>query len=235
MQSIGGSARMAKNSLKAVLLDVDGTLIDSNDAHAHAWVEALAEFGHHVEFQRTRDLIGTGGDKLLPELTGIEKESPQGKQISERRTDLFKQRYLPTLKPFPAARALLEALRELGLKLVVASSASSDELGELLEVAGVDDLIERKTSSSDAKESKPDPDIVEAAVASAGCSAEEAVMRGDTPYDVMAASRAGVAIVALRCGGWDDEALRGAVAIYDDPQDLLARLESSPFRAADAA
>jgi HAD superfamily hydrolase (TIGR01509 family) len=214
---------------KAVILDVDGTLIDSNAAHAAAWVDAVAEFGHRVDFDHVRRLIGMGGDKVLPRITGVEKETEEGRRMSERRGEIFREKYLPSLKPFPAARALLERMKADGLSLVVASSASKEDLGALLDRAGVHDLIEEKTSSSDAEESKPDPDIVRAALKSAGVSPREAVMLGDTPYDVESAGRACVACVALRCGGWDADALAGAVAIYDGPADLLRRYDDSPF------
>ncbi|HYJ80259.1 MAG TPA: HAD family hydrolase, partial [Longimicrobiaceae bacterium] len=131
---------------------------------------------------------------------------------------------------FTAARELLERMRADGLTLVVATSASKDDLGALLKAAGVEDLIDASSTSSDAEESKPDPDIVQAALDAAGCDPGEAVMLGDTPYDIEAASRAGVGCVALRCGGWwSDEDLAGATAVYDDPADLLARYEDSPF------
>ncbi len=216
---------------KVALLDVDGTLLDSNDAHALSWVEIFADFGHEATFERVRELIGKGGDKLVPEVTGFEQGSPEGEAMSKRRKALFRSKFLPSLRPFPKARALLEAMRAGGLELVVATSAGEDEVDGLLRAAGVRDLIDEKTSSGDAARSKPDPDIVRAALAKAGCLPREAVMLGDTPYDVEAASRAGVRVVALRCGGWGDEALRGALARYDDPADLLARYESSPFGA----
>jgi HAD superfamily hydrolase (TIGR01509 family) len=216
-------------NVMAALLDIDGTLIDSNGAHASAWVEALSEFGYDVPFGRVRALIGKGGDKLLPETVGVEKDSPKGVEISKRRGAIFKEKYLPTLRPFPSARELVAALREGGLRLVVATSATADEIKALLDVANVRDLLSDVKTSKDAKDSKPDPDIVIAALTAAKCHPSEAVMLGDTPYDVQAAARAGVVAVALRCGGWDDASLAGAKAIYDDPHDLLAKLDTSPF------
>lgn len=217
------------NAPKVALLDIDGTLLDSNDAHALAWVDVLAEFGHETSFERVRELIGKGGDKLLPEVTGLAKESPEGEAISKRRTAIFKAKYLPDLRPFPGARALLEALRSRGLGLVIATSSGADQVEGLLRAAGVHDLVDDEATSDDAARSKPDPDVVRAALAKSGRRPAEAVMLGDTPYDVEAAARAGVRSVALRCGGWDDEALRGAAAVYDDPRDLLANLATSPF------
>src|SRR5258708_1111111 len=109
--------------LKGVLLDVDGTLVDSNDAHAEAWVRALAEAGVRAEFAKVRRLIGKGGDKLLPEVAGIDAASPRGKAIGERRGEIFQTEYLPSLRPFPGARDLLLRMKGNGLRLAVASSS----------------------------------------------------------------------------------------------------------------
>lgn len=212
-----------------VILDIDGTLVDSNDAHARAWVEALAEHGIDVEYEKARRLIGMGGDKLLPELTGLEEDSARGEKIGESRSKIFKTKYLPHLKPFPRVKELLARMTEDGIRLVVASSAKEDELKELLKIAGADEFIEDKTSSSDAENSKPDPDIVEAALGDLGLKPDEVVMIGDTPYDVEAAARAGIKTLAFRSGGWQDAELPGAVAVYQDAADLLARYDSSPL------
>jgi HAD superfamily hydrolase (TIGR01509 family) len=215
--------------LKAVIFDIDGTLIDSNDAHAQSWIDTFEEFGYEASFDTVRALIGKGGDKLLPEAIGVEMDSDEGKKLSAHRSDIFKRDYLPKLRAFPGVRRLLERMRDDGLVLVVATSANEDEVGALLKVAGVKDLMAARTTSSDAKHSKPDPDIVEAAVESAGVEASESIMLGDTPYDVEAATRAGVRIVAVRCGGWGDADLSGAMAIYDDPAALLREYDGSPF------
>jgi HAD superfamily hydrolase (TIGR01509 family) len=216
---------------RVALLDVDGTLIDSNDQHAQAWVDVGREFGIEIDYAHVRRLIGMGGDKVLPEVAGIEEDDPQGEAMAERRGEIFRERYLPTLQPFPQARELLQRLREDGWTLVVATSANKKDMDGLLRQAGIKDLIEEKTSSSDAEESKPDPDIVQAALKAAGARPEDAVMLGDTPYDVEASGRAGVRCVALRCGGWGDAELGDAVAVYDDPADLLSRYQESPFGA----
>lgn len=215
--------------LRAVLLDVDGTLVDSNDAHARAWVDAFAEFGRAIAFERIRPLIGKGGDKLMPEVSGLDPESAEGKRIDARRSAIFQERYLPKLEPLPRARELLERFRADGLTLVVATSAKNEELEPLLEICGASRLVTARTSSDDAENSKPDADIVTAALARAKVPASDALMLGDTPYDIEAAARAGVDTVAVRSGGWDDAALVRALAIYDDASALLAHYEESPF------
>jgi len=213
----------------AVLLDVDGTLVDSNDAHAEAWRQAFSDNGIDVSFAAVRRCIGMGGDKLLPEVSGIEESSPTGQKIGDRRAAIFKQG-LPTIRAFRDAGKLVETLKGRGFTLVAASSAKEDELHPLLETAGARDLIHGATSSDDAEESKPEPDIVHAALGHAKVSAAQAVMIGDTPYDIEAARRAGVKTIAFRSGGWSDADLAGAIAIYDGPWDLLARLDDSPLR-----
>ena len=216
--------------LRGALLDVDGTLLDSNDAHAVSWAEVFAQFGYAIRFEHVRPLVGMGGDKLLPILTGLDNESTEGKRLTERKKALFEQKYLPHLLPTRGARPLLEHMVGEGLALVIATSAGDDEMRALLDRAGVADLIDDATSSGDVERSKPDPDVIGAALRKGRLRADEAVMIGDTPYDIAAAVKAGVPTIALRCGGWwDDLALGGAVAIYNDPADLLAHYDESPL------
>jgi len=215
--------------LKAVLLDVDGTLIDSNDAHAQAWLEAFERCGYRTTFEQVRELIGKGGDKLIPEVTRLPADSEEGKRVSKERSVIFDRSYLPQLRAFPQAEALLQRLHDSGLQLVVASSAKSAELRPLLDLCNAWPLVSHQTSSDDAAHSKPDPDIIQVALRKAQCAPSEALMLGDTPYDVEAAAKAGVRAVALRSGGHPDAALSRAVAIYDDVADLLACFDSSPF------
>jgi HAD superfamily hydrolase (TIGR01509 family) len=216
-------------ALKAVLLDIDGTLVDSNDAHAQAWLEVFDHNGYSTPFERIRELIGEGSDKLLPQVTGLDPESHEGKRLSTERAALFRRKYLPTLRPFPKAEALVRRLRGAGLRLLVASSARQDELIPLLELCGALPFVESPTSSDEARHSKPDPDVVQVALAKARCSPGEAVLLGDTPYDISAAIKAGVGAIALRSGGHPDKALRRALAIYDDAADLLANFDTSIF------
>ena len=219
----------AMTTIRGVLLDIDGTLVGSNDAHARAWVKAFAEAGLTIRFEQVRPLIGMGSDKLIPRVSGIDPESKIGKRISERRGDIFLKEFVPELRPCRGAKELLDRLKARGMKLVVATSAKKKELDPLLKVCGTDRVIEAQTSSDDAENSKPDPDIVHAALKQIDLPAGEVVLLGDTPYDVEAATKAGVRMVAVRCGGWDDDALGGAAAIYDDPQDLVDHFDESPF------
>jgi HAD superfamily hydrolase (TIGR01509 family) len=213
--------------VKAVLLDVDGTLIDSNDAHARAWVDVGDEFGHEIEFGQVRWLVGMGGDRVLPQLTGLQEESAKGRKILERRGEIFRERYLPRLCPFAGTHELLERMRADGLTLVIATSAAEEDLKALLKQAHLEYLIDESTSSDEAESSKPAPDIVVAALEKSGAAAADAIMLGDTPYDVKAARSAGVRIIGVRCGGWNDKELIGAAEIYENPADLLLKYERS--------
>ena len=215
--------------LKAVLFDVDGTLVDSNDAHTDAWVTAFREHGVTVDWIKVRRSIGMGGDKLMPAVSGLDETSREGSAIAENRGTIFKRDFLPHIKPLRNAAKLVAAVKERGFTAVAASSAAKDELTPLLRIAGADSLMDATTSSDDAEESKPEPDIIRAALKRARASAGHAVLIGDTPYDVEAGRRAGVKVIGFRSGGWGDADLHGAIAIYDGPWDLLAKLDNSPL------
>lgn len=201
----------------------------SNEAHARSWVDVLSDAGFDVPFEVIWPMIGMGGDKLLPAATGIEVDTAAGKKLTDRRWEIFRHDYLPGLKPTRGARELVERMSDDGFKLIVATSASENEVGSLLEAAGVSDLLKQTTSASDAAESKPDPDIVQAAIRKSRLPPERLLMLGDTPYDVQAALGAHVNLVGLLCGGWSMLELSGATAIYDDPADLLEWYDHSPF------
>ena len=213
----------------AAILDVDGTLVDSNDAHAQAWVDAFNEAGVDVPAARVRRAIGMGGDKLMPHVAGMSGESREGKRIGKRRGEIFREQYLPHIAAFPRVRDLLQRFAADGYTLVVASSAQPDELEALLRIANVADLISTKASSDDADRSKPDPDIVSAALKRSGAAPDQALMLGDTPYDVEAARRAGIAIVAVESGGWGVPDLRGAVEVHPGAAEICAHYDQSAF------
>jgi len=213
----------------AAILDVDGTLVDSNDAHAQAWLTAFNEAGMDVSHDRVRRAIGMGGDKLMPHVAGLAPDSPQGKRIAERRKTIFAEDFLPHIRPFPRVRDLVRRFQRDGLTVVIASSASAEELDALLEIAGITDLLSAATSSDDAARSKPDPDIVQAALRQSGASRESAVMIGDTPYDVEAALAAGIAIVGVESGGWKRADLTGAVEVHPGVAELCGSYDASIF------
>ena len=172
-----------------------------------------------------------GGDKLIPLLVpDLDAEHGTGKEISDYRSNLFLDKYADQLRPAPGSRALIQRLQDAGLELAVASSSKQRELSSLLEAAQVADLLDKATTSDDAESSKPDPDIVRAALDKIHLPAKEVLMIGDTPYDIEAAHRTDVGIIAVRCGGWEDTALSGALTVYDDPQDIVNNFESLPSK-----
>ncbi|HEX8526604.1 HAD family hydrolase [Allosphingosinicella sp.] len=211
---------------RAVLFDVDGTLVDSNDLHTAAWQQAFCHFGINLPYARIRAQIGKGGDNLIPTLVPREVADRLQKEIEAFRSDLFRRAYLEKAQPFPGVCELLRLLRDDGRKIVLATSAKQAELDFHLERIGCSDLVDATTSKDDVEHSKPSPDIFEAALAKvAPLGAGETLVVGDTPWDVKAAARIGVRTVAVRCGGFADRELEqaGAAAIYDGPKELIQR------------
>jgi HAD superfamily hydrolase (TIGR01509 family) len=218
--------------IKAAIFDIDGTLIDTVDLHAEAWVEALKHFGFEIAFQDLRSQIGKGGDQILHGLLPPDVIEERGDAIKDFRSDLFKREYLHRARAFPGVRELFERVRVTGQKAVLASSGNADEVEEYKEIAGIADLIDSATSSDDAERSKPFPDIFEAALAKlAPLTPSEAVVIGDTPYDAEAARKAQMKSIGVLSGGFSEQALRdaGCTAVYRDVEDLLRNYDSSPL------
>jgi phosphoglycolate phosphatase-like HAD superfamily hydrolase len=221
--------------IRAVIFDVDGTLVDTNDLHAASWADAFRRFGHDIPQARIRHEIGKGGDQLMPALLPREVVDRQGKDIEAFRKGLYMREYLPRARPFPEVPALFRRIRAAGQKIVLASSGKADEVERYKEIAGIADLIDDATTSDDAEHSKPFPDIFRSALDRiAPIPAEDAMVVGDTPYDAEAAEKAGLRAVGLLCGGFPEGELRRSafVALYRDPADLLANYESSPLAGA---
>lgn len=216
----------------AVILDVDGTLIDSVNLHAKAWQDALREFGHEVALDDLRSQIGKGGDQLLPLFLPKDELDATGEAVNERRSQIFKERYLHDIKPFPMVRELLQRMQADGARIALASSAKADELAAYKKAARIEDLLQAETSTDDADKSKPEPDIFQAAMQRLGSpDAEQVIVIGDTPYDAEAAGKAGLRTIGLLCGGWPEDALRqaGCIATYHNPADLLDQYDRSPL------
>ncbi|WP_342163269.1 HAD family hydrolase [Methylobacterium sp. SD21] len=210
--------------MRAVIFDIDGTLLNSVDLHAKAWVEAFRHFGVETKEAEVRSQIGKGGDQLMPVFLSKERIEKDGKEIESYRSDLFKREYLDKVKPFPAVRPLFERIRREGLTVALASSGKKDEVKHYQELLGIADLIDVATSSDDADRSKPHPDIFQAAIDKLdGIAPEDMIVVGDTPYDAEAADKAGLRTIGVLCGGFPESNLKGAgcVAIYRDPQHLL--------------
>ena len=216
---------------EGALFDVDGTLIDSVDLHARAWQEAFAYFGRRVPFEEIRTQIGKGGDQLLPVFFSQDDLARRGEAIESYRSDLYKRKYFRRVRAFGCTRELFQDLLRRGVKIALASSARADELESYEKIARVDDLIDAETSSDDAARTKPHPDIFEAALKRIGTGKARTFAIGDTPWDAIAARRLGISCIGVLCGGFPEADLRsaGCIAIYDDPCDLLSRLDDSPL------
>ncbi|WP_067970540.1 HAD family hydrolase [Mycolicibacter icosiumassiliensis] len=213
----------------AVLFDIDGTLVDSNYLHVHAWSRAFSELHLEVESWRIHRAIGMDGTELVRLLSD---EAPQ--DVRRRLKDLHSQYYLRSsalLSPLPGARNLLERLAALDLPVVLATSAPEEELAALRKVLGCDDLVAAVTSSADVDVAKPDPDIIGIALDRVGATAERAVFVGDAVWDAQACVRAGVPSIGLLSGGVSRTELEmaGASAVFENAEDLLENLEQTPI------
>jgi len=213
-----------------VLFDVDGTLVDTTYLHTVAWWEALRQQGADVPMAKIHRAIGMGSDKLLDHLLDPARDRDLDEQASIAH-DILYGAWWERLRPLPGATALLHAVAGRGHAVVLASSAKEPELGQLRRVVDAEDAIAAATSSSDAEQSKPAPDILQAAIDQSGVDPRAAVFVGDSVWDVQAAARLDIPCIGLACGGTSAGELReaGAVATYDDPAALLAALDDSPI------
>ena len=215
--------------IKAVIFDVDGTLVDTVDIHAAAWQEAFRHFGHKFDYGSIRSQIGKGGDQLMPVFLSDDEIAKRGKQIEAFRSTLVKEKFFPRVHGFPCVRELMESLIDRHIEIVLASSAKKDELEFYKQVCGIDDIVRKETTSDDVELSKPHPDIFEAALALVpGVSRDDIIVVGNSPHDAEAARRAGLQTIGVLCGGFDKEDLRDArcVAIFHDPAHLLVKMDS---------
>ena len=210
---------------RAVIFDLDGTLVDSNEFHIDSWDRAFRHFGKTFSYEELRKQIGKGSDNYLPQFLTPKEMNEFGKELDQYRSDLFKKEYLPCVKPFPSVRGLFERIRGDGKQILLASSGKKPETKHYTKLLQIEDLIDGQITSEDANSSKPAPDIFNAALAKLGVSRNEAIVVGDTRFDVEAAKKAGLAAIGFLCGqAADEQTLRkaGALAVYRDPADLLA-------------
>jgi HAD superfamily hydrolase (TIGR01509 family) len=207
------------------ILDIDGTLVDSNYQHTIAWYRALRQHDQHVAIWRIHRHIGMGGDQLLPALSDEDFEREHGEDVREDEKGLYME-MIGEVEPMRDARRLIEEIKRRGHTAVLASSAKDEEVEHYLDLLDARSLADAWTSSADVQSTKPEPDLVHAALQKAGADAADAVMIGDTPYDVEAARRAGVPTIAVLTGGFSEAELReaGAVEVFESVAELLERL-----------
>jgi HAD superfamily hydrolase (TIGR01509 family) len=214
----------------AVLFDIDGTLVDSNYLHVHAWYRAFSELRIPVQSWQIHRSIGMDGGKLLETLAAAADDDAR-KQLKDLHTRYY-QDTTPLLSPLPGARDILDRIDSLGLQVVLATSAPENELATLRAVLDRDDLVSTVTSSEDVETAKPEPDIVEIALDRAEVSPERAVFVGDAVWDAKASVRAGVACIGVLSGGYSRSELEqaGAAIVFDNVLDLCTHLAESPVQ-----
>jgi HAD superfamily hydrolase (TIGR01549 family) len=210
--------------IKAVILDVDGTLVDTNYQHAIAWDRAMARHDAHVPLWRIHRHIGMGGDQLVRELAGDEVEERSGERIRDAESELYDE-LISEVRVIEGAKELISELRQRDVAVVLASSASSDEIEYYVKLLSAEDDADW-TTSSDVEETKPQPDLIEAALERAGT--RDAVMVGDTVWDIEAAKRAGILTIAVLTGGFSEGELReaGAISVYQSVVEITEDLDS---------
>jgi len=215
--------------LKAIIFDLDGTLIDSVDLHAAAWHDAFEEFGHHVSFEEVRSQIGKGGDKLIPHFLSVEDQKRHGSELESWRGNRFRDQYLPLIRPFSAVPELLMKTRDAGLQVAIASSAKQGELKRYLDIARIADLVDVEISAEDVAESKPSPDMFQIVLEKLAIKYDEAIVVGDTPYDAEAARKANIPMVGVLSGGFTEMNLKeaGCNVVYPGPSTLFACFETA--------
>jgi HAD superfamily hydrolase (TIGR01549 family) len=212
----------------AALLDVDGTLIDTNYHHAIAWYRAFSEHDLTLPLWRIHRAVGMGGDQLVPALVGDEIEAEKGDEIRETRAKLYED-LIEEVAAFAGARELIADLLERDVAVVLASSAPMDELEHYLDLLDAATLVDGWTTKADVDRTKPEPDLVKAALQKVEDG--EAVMVGDTKWDVEAAAKAGVPTICVLTGGWSRQELveAGAMSVYESVDELRRRLDETPF------
>ena len=209
----------------AFIFDIDGTLVDSNELHVDSWDRAFRHFGKQFPREKLRAQIGKGSDQYLPEFLTPDEIKRFGKQLDEYRSELFRKEYLPKVRPFPKVPELFQRIRDDNKRIMLASSGKKKDTEYYIDLLNVADLIDGYVSGDDAGSSKPAPDIFAVSLKKLGnISPADAVTVGDTKFDVEAAGKTGLKTIGFLCGGTSGTVLRevGAIAIYNDPADLLA-------------
>jgi phosphoglycolate phosphatase-like HAD superfamily hydrolase len=216
---------------EAVIFDIDGTLVDSVDLHAQAWQETFRHFGREVPFPVLRHQIGRGADQLLPLFFSSEELERFGKELEKHRSGLYKRLYLPDVKAFPKVRELFERIKSDGKLIALASSSAKEEADYYKHLANIEDLVEAEVCSEDVENSKPAADVFTVALRRIGRDSHDVLVVGDTPYDAEAAAKSNLRSVGVLCGGFAEQELldAGTIAIFRDPEHLLARYDNSPL------
>ena len=214
--------------VKAVLCDIDGTLVDSNWLHAEAWQRSFAEMGIMLDCEEVRRQIGKGGDELIPVFVPWWKRAVE-EPLKRYREWIFRENFLPEVKALPKAREFAEELKRRGIKFALASSSKKADIEDYKRIMQVEDLVDEATSADDVDRAKPHPDVFSAALQRLGLKAQDCIALGDTPYDAEAAGKAGLRTIGVETGGWTHDELMdaGCVEVYASVAELLERIDES--------
>jgi len=217
--------------IRAAIFDLDGTLVDSNELHVLAWHDTFRHFHKDIPLERLREQVGKGGDQYLPVFLNEREMREFGDEADKYRGEVFKKKYLSHVKPFPKVRELFERIRAEGKKIALASSGKEDEVRHYEKLLGIGGMVDCMTTADQVAHSKPRADVFIAALNLLSMQPGDAIAIGDTPYDVDAAKKIGLPVIGVLCGGFPEQTLRGegAVAIFDDPANLLERYYQSPL------
>ena len=214
---------------RAVILGLEGALVDTREASTLSWLVALHDGGHDVSIDLLRHLSGVSATELLRIVAGISADSTEGRDILRQQDRIFRTWYLPRILPFVGARRLLQRMKSDGLRVVALSAGSADAAPELVRASGVADLLDDVVAADGEPRDAVLNEVITSVITLCGCKREGVVLVGDSPYDVSAGERAGIDVIALRCGGWTDASLQGAVAVYEDHVHLLSQFQTSPL------
>lgn len=217
---------------RAVILGLEGALVDTREASTLAWLVALHDGGYDVSIELLRHLSGVAATELLRIVAGVRSDSPEGRQIIRQQERIFRTWYLPRILPFVGARRLLQRMKADGLRVIALSGGSADSAPDLVRASGVADLLDDVVSADGEPRDAVLAEVVTSIIATCGCTRSGIVMIGDSPYDVATGERGGIDVIALRCGGWTDESLQGAIAVYEDHIHLLSQFQTSPLGSA---
>src|SRR4051812_20332797 len=218
--------------IRAVIFDLDGTLVDSNDLHVEAWDRAFRHFGRVFPREALHRQVGKGADQYMPAFLTPQEIKSFGQELDQYRSELFKEEYLPRVRAFPKVKELLGRVKAAGRKIALATSGKKQELRVYKEIAQIEDSIDCEMTADDADRSKPEPDLFASSLHKLGdLAAKDVIAVGDTPYDAEAAGKVGIRTVGLLCGGFTGAELRagGVVELYRDASDLLSRYTTSPL------
>ena len=212
------------NMIKAIIFDIDGTLVDSVDYHAEAWVKAFKEYGYDFAHDTLRQQIGKGSSFIISDLLSPSEAEKLDSDISQYRKQYYQDNLLEKIQPFPKVKELFAAIKEDGIRIVLASSARKETIAYYKKLLDIEDLIDGATSTDDVEQSKPEPDIFLAALEQiSDLDSQEVIVVGDSPYDAIAAAKASLDTIGVLAGGFAAETLKeaGCIALYQDPADLL--------------